>query len=277
MLRRSRVDPDPRLTAFDFRLGRFPNSNTPAEPGLRPGEEDEASIENFHQDAFEHGQHFDNEDEAFMLPTNDLPPIVLHQMRVHESDESWLADQLQREEGSRAVRVLEVQDNRLLLLMAPSHHLASRTIGTDTSPLVTSAARQQRARMDPFCFIHIRLLAFDDGARFCCHCNNPGCPRNPATREKFAREMSCELHRGMQYSDKFANEPALCKCAEAVIAHLWGSVGHVGVNSDLDSDSMASFYMEAESLSAFPWLWTANAPDPFKISPLQPYACHGCS
>lgn len=246
MLRRIRLPPRQRLVDIDVERDCAHAQPLPLEPEQvdAPGE-------------------YDNEnyclaqEEAGAAQPWSLE-AALHQTRLHANGSDWLHFQLKQPCYEHAVRVLEVMENGSLLILVPVHDVGSLTFGTDAVP--KSHAQQQSARMNPFCEVHIRLLAFSGSVRFCCHCSNPGCPRAPSVRELFANELCKQLHIGQSYDALFGAEPSLCLCAEAAIQRLWGSVGNINEATDmialiepqLDTEhyTMARYYMEADQYSA---------------------------
>lgn len=251
MLRRTRIKPPPKLQPFDFGSEGFVQPED-READVAAVQEDFQNLDivpqveqpDYEPDFPDHDIHLDDADDH-ILPALQ-PQVMLQQTIIHDTDDAWLTNKLRDEKVRRSVRVLQVDENREILILMPSHDQRARTIGIASGHSLSGGT--QKARKNPFCFLKIRLLAFEDGAFFCSWCTNPGCERSSAVQEKFAAEVMRELHMGKQYADTFGDEPPLCQCANAVVHMLWDSVGDVAdINQD---DSMASFYMEHDPFSA---------------------------
>lgn len=167
-------------------------------------------------------------------------------LRLFESDAEWLADILKKPEVQGSVRLLEVTDDNVVILMMPVLSMSEQAMGT--AALATIQKRQE-ARLNPFCEIHVQHIQFAANIHeLCCHCTNPCCTRTEEEREVFARELCNPDQTGFTYEEIFGSASPLCTCAITAIEHKWRSIGDI--HEDIEGDSFAAFFVDTVPMRA---------------------------
>lgn len=219
---------------------------------LRVGDEDTPGGMNAHEPADANAGHLaqdigpDSDHDSDLGtesgdPFDGLPGIA--ELRLHDTAQTWLKNCLAESEPSASTRVIEVTDENIIILMMPIHDLRTEKVGLECfrDPVLPNEHLVSKC---PFFKIRVQLLEFSDGSHFCCDCANHFCPRNSIVRDTFKCQIRHPAKTGYAYSEVFGIEPPLCTCAEAAMQHIWPTIGRV--DGDLDADSFAAYFMEAE-------------------------------
>lgn len=157
------------------------------------------------------------------------------------------------------IRVIEREESELVII-APAftaYKMTAQTLdGYDSYRcLLGTLARekshpsQQDARINPFFFLKVKLMLFQDGFRFWSCCGNPTCERCKVDADKVASAMETSVRTGEASADVLPAVPKLCMCAQLVLKVLFGAVGEINLDHDLEAGSMAALFVEQDSFS----------------------------
>ena len=151
------------LVCYNPQLGVFQDKTTAGQDDEHPVTDDSPEVA-AHQDDFGDGNWEPPlQRRSWPAQGSSGQNFGLQQTVVFESHTTWLARRLYP-----VVRLLEFTSSKCLLLMAPAFNSKTHTLGAAAVP--EEQRGTQKARVNPFFKLIIRLLLFADGPKFCCHC-----------------------------------------------------------------------------------------------------------
>lgn len=186
-------------------------------------------------------------DQDVELPMAEPEAAVFERSPTVSGDADWLRGAF-RESG--ALCVLEVSEDREVVINVPAYRLHSRAVGCEAARV---AASQQSARINPFSKVKLRLVEFIDAILVCAVCDNPGCDRSVEDATVLANVIKRGWHLHRSAEDVLGGRPSLCRCAHTAVSSIWRD----GLGSPTDTISGAAdmtfcaWLREQDPLSAY--------------------------
>lgn len=197
-------------------------------------------------DDFGADDYFD--DEALPDQQHAAAEPRMRALEVQGTNVAWLREAWQPDRSTAGVRILQMTEAGVVVLMIPRYNSSSHVFGCEVN---RQRSGQHVKRTCPFAFLHVQLVECNDGSEFCNMCDNPGCNRGCTERLHFQHVVGAAQQQHRLKADVLAGHDPLCECAQAAISVAFGGSNMAAQSAEHDGPGLWAWCQEELPFSAF--------------------------